>query len=109
MSGRHVTVGRGGGGRGCGDRRDGRGGRKQNKNFPWKPKQSAHTSSTPAIKDDVIDCEKPEHVAQFDGAKKAIINYVRMTGEREAMSIANAEEAMIAPTIPQPPRPPQIV
>ena len=32
-----------------------------------------------------------------------------MTGESEAMAIANAVEAMVAPTIPQPPRPPKIV
>ena len=58
---------------------------------------------------DVSDYGKPEHATEFNRAKKAIINCVQMTGEREAMAIANAVEAMIAPTIPQPPRPPQIV
>ena len=56
----------------------------------------------------MFDCGKPEHAAQFDRAKKASINYVRMTAENEATTIADTLETMTAPTILQPPRPPQI-
>ena len=57
----------------------------------------------------MFDCGKPEHAAQFDRAKKAIINYVRMTVRNETTRIADALETMTARTILQPPRPPHVL
>ena len=96
-------AGRGGGGYGRGRGR-GRGGRSNQAS----KKAQKYTSNTPAIKNDVFECGKPEHVALFKKSKKAIVNYIRMSGERESATVANIIENMAEEGIPIPPAPPQI-
>ena len=68
-------------------------------------RKQAHKSSTPAIEAQVFECGKPEHVAQFAKAKKAIVNYIRMSGDKESALVASSLETMTAAAIPIPPRP----
>ena len=103
MSGRAGEQGRGGGrGRGRDGRGGGRGGRGSNRN---RIKKKTYTSNTPAIKDDIFDCGKPEHAGMFDKSMKRVINHHRMSGDNESGTVASIMENMQLVTIPRPPRP----
>ena len=96
---RPVEAGRGGGGRG---------GRSPNKTNNYVKKIKGHISSTEEIKSDVFETGKPEHAAQYEKSKKAVIAYIRQKGVSESELIASALEDMVIPTIPLPPRAPMI-
>ena len=72
-------------------------------------KYKKNTSNTPAIKDNAFKYGKPKHVAQFDKSKKAIVNYIQMSKERESANVATIIEYMMMVEIPIPPQPPQIL
>ena len=60
------------------------GGRRLSK--PWK--KSTYTSDTEAIKQNVFDCGKPEHVALFEKSLKQLIDTIHREGEKESVLIA---------------------
>ena len=71
-----------------------------------KKYKKKHTSNTLAIKYSAFECGKPKHVAQFDKSKKAIVNYIWMSGERELAIVTTIIEDMMMAEISIPPQPP---
>ena len=101
-----AAGGRGGfagrGGRGRGNRnRAGRGG--------FHQQRRGYTSKNTEIKNDVFEEGKAENAAQFIKSKKAILDYIRRSSDKEAAAIAQALDDEAIPTITAPPRPPMIV
>ena len=95
-------TGRGEGGRNRGGRgRGGRGGQQTKK----KPK---HRSTIKELGDHVFDSGEPEDAGRFVKAKEALINYIRVEGEKEANLVAQSLENMQLGGPEVPPAPPQI-
>ena len=97
-------AGRGGGGRG----RDGRGRGRGGRGGGVRKIKKKYTSNTPELKDDIFECGKAEHVALFEKSQKALVNYIRMRGDKESAIVASIIEDMTTRGIPVPPRPAQI-
>ena len=60
------------------------------------------------MKYDVFEEGLAENAAQFTKSKRAIIEYVRRSGDKESDLLAQAIEEEITPVVTAPPRPPQI-
>ena len=56
----------------------------------------------------MFECGTASSAAQFEKSNKAVIEHIRRDGSKELILIAEALETGVAPTIPIPPRPPQI-
>ena len=107
MSGRAAAGARGGGGSSRRGRGDGRGRGRFNYRR-GKKKGTGHVSNTPAIANDTFDCGKAEHAGQFEKARKAVINYFRMSGDPESALVADSLEQMAIQAINAPPIPPRV-
>ena len=77
--GRGGAAGRGGRGRGPRNR-GGRGGFHQNRR--------GYTSKHPELKNDVFEEGRAENAAQFVKSKRAVIDYIRRSNDKEAAAIA---------------------
>lgn len=98
--GRGGAAGRGGRGRGLRNR-GGRGG--------FHQQRRGYVSKHTELKNDVFEEGRAENAAQFVKSKRAIIDYIRRSSDKEAMAIAQAINDEAIPAITAPPRPPMIV
>eukprot|EP00956_Cyclotella_meneghiniana_P038194 scaffold149954_cov59-Cyclotella_meneghiniana.AAC.1 len=91
--GRNAGSGRGG--------RGGRGGRYRNRrNRSGASQQHKYTSKNTELKYDVFEEGKAENASQFVKSKRAIIEYIRRSDNKEAAAIALHSERIVPETVP---------
>ena len=62
----------------------------------------------PELNDNIFDCGKAERIALFEKSQKALVNYIRMSGDKESAIVALIIKDMTTRGIPIPARPNQI-
>lgn len=63
---------------------------------------------TEAIKNNIFDCRKQEHAADFERLLNRVAGYIRLEGDKENVLVASGIETFTIPNTEMPPLPPSV-